>query len=120
MGIIGMEKAKVLNFLPLCLPVKSSLRESRALETREKVEEGRLTLVEEVQVREHSNWTSTSLWHLMSCTYRCWELLGFRYETALSYLRKIMVNEREQVSLLFPRRIRGTTSWSSTPYLLGE
>lgn len=72
-------------------------------------------MVEEIHVREHSNWTYTSLWHLVSCTPKCWELLGFYYVTTLSYLRKIRVNGREQTSLLFPRRIRGTASWSAPP-----
>lgn len=57
MGINGMEKAKELNFFTSVFNSKSSLQESHALENREKGEEGSLALVEEVQVREHSNWT---------------------------------------------------------------
>lgn len=52
-----MEKAKELNFFTSVFNSKSSLQESHALENREKGEEGSLALVEEVQVREHSNWT---------------------------------------------------------------
>lgn len=109
MGINGVGKAKVLNFFASMFNRRSSLQESHPLETGEEVEEGSLILVEEIHVREHSEWTYTSLWHLMSCIHKCWELLGFHYE-ALCYLRMIMVSGRKQMSLLIPRRIRGTTS----------
>lgn len=88
-----MEKAKVLNiFFVSVFNSQSSLQESHALETREEIEEGSLPLLEEVQVRERLNWTCTSLWYLMGCTHKCWELLEFRYETSLSYRRMIMVD----------------------------
>lgn len=114
MGINGVEKAKVLIFFASVFNRRTSLQESHPLETGEEVEEGSLTLVEEIHVREHSEWTYTSLWHLMSCICKCWELLGIDYET-LCYFRMIMVSGREQMSLLLPRRIRGTTSWSAPP-----
>lgn len=88
-----MEKAKVLsNILPQCLTVSPAFKSLMLLRPERKLRK------EALPWWRKSRLGSTQLWHLMSCTYDCWELPGFHYATTLSYLRKISEWKRSNVA----------------------